>query len=69
VHTEGYEMIVTQYAPKYGHYLTMPVGYSKAADTVLNPSMEKIWTGEATAKDAMAVVPDANKVMEEEASR
>jgi ABC-type glycerol-3-phosphate transport system substrate-binding protein len=69
VHPDGYDMIVTQYAPKYGHYLTMPVGYSKAADTVLNPALEQIWTGEVKAADAMAVVADANAVMEEEASR
>ena len=33
IHSEGYELIVTEYTPKYGHYLTMPVGYRLAADT------------------------------------
>ncbi len=69
VHPEGYELIVTQYAPKYGHFLTMPIGYQKAADTVLTPSMDKIWTGEATAAEAMKVVPEANQVMADEANR
>lgn len=69
VHPEGYEMIVTQYAPKYGHFLTMPIGYQKAADSVLTPAMDQIWTGEAKAADAMAVVPDANQIMADEQSR
>lgn len=69
IHPDGYDLIVTQYTPKYGHYLTMPVGYQKASDTVLTPEMDKIWTGDAKAVDAMKVVADANKVMEEEANR
>jgi multiple sugar transport system substrate-binding protein len=70
VHPEGYDLIVTEYAPKYGCYLTMPVGYVKAAETVLNPALDKIWIGEAKAVDILPqAVAEANRIMEEEQAR
>lgn len=70
VHPEGYDLIVTKYAPNYGHYLTMPVGYRKAADTALQPAFDQIWLGSATAEEVLpAAVAEANQIMEEEQAR
>ncbi len=70
VHPEGYELIVTEYAPKYGHYLTMPVGYVKATEAVLTPAFDKLWIGDAKAADVLpAAVAEANRIMEEEQAR
>ena len=70
VHPEGYELIVTEYAPKYGHYLTMPVGYAKAAEAALTPAFDKIWIGDAKAEDVLPeAVAEANRIMEEEQAR
>jgi multiple sugar transport system substrate-binding protein len=70
IHPEGYELIVTEYAPKYGHYLTMPVGYAKAAETTLTPVLDQIWIGDAKAEDVLpAAVAEANSIMEEEQAR
>ncbi len=69
-HPPGYELIVTEYTPKYGHYLTMPVGYRKAADTALQPAFDKIWIGDAKAEDVFPeAVAEANRIMEEEQAR
>jgi multiple sugar transport system substrate-binding protein len=69
-HPEGYELIVTEYTPKYGHYLTMPVGYVKAVETTLQPVFDQIFAGMAQAKDVLPeAVADANKVMEDEQAR
>lgn len=69
IHPPGYERIVTEYVPDYGHFLTMPVGYQKAADTVLQAALDTIWIGDQTAAEAMRVVPDANAVLATEAAR
>lgn len=70
VHPEGYDLIVTQYTVKYGHYLTMPVGYAKANQDVLQPVFDKIWVGQAKPADVLpAAVAQANKVMEAEQAR
>lgn len=70
VHPPGYELIVTEYAPKYGHYLTMPVGYVKAAETVLTPAFDQIWIGDAKAEEVLPeAVAEANRIMEEEQAR
>lgn len=69
VHPEGYVDIVTKYVPQYGHFLTMPTGYVKAQDTIVGPALTAIFNGEQSAEAAMAVIADANKVMEEEAAR
>jgi len=69
-HPPGYELIVTEYAPNYGHYLTMPVGYVKAAETALNPVFSQIFNGEARAEDVLpAAVAEANQIMETEQAR
>lgn len=69
VHPDGYVDIVTKYVPKYGHFLTMPTGYVKAQDTVVNPALDALFNGEQSAEEAMQVIADANKVIEEEAKR
>ncbi len=66
VHPEGYELIVNEYVPKYGHVLYMPPGYSKA-DAVITPALDAIWIGDKTAEQAMAeAVPEANAILEAE---
>ena len=70
VHPPGYELIVTEYAPKYGHYLTMPVGYTIAADTAIQPALDQIWIGDAKAEEVLPeAVAEANRIMEEEQAR
>jgi multiple sugar transport system substrate-binding protein len=69
-HPEGYELIVKEYTPKYGHYLTMPVGYVKATETALQPAFDQIWIGDARAEDVLpAAVEQANEIMAEEQAR
>jgi multiple sugar transport system substrate-binding protein len=66
VHPEGYELIVTEYVPKYGHVLYMPPGYPKT-DAVITPALDAIWVGDKTAEEAMAeAVPEANAILEAE---
>jgi len=66
VHPEGYDLIVTEYVPKYGHVLYMPPGYPKT-DAVITPAMDAIWIGDKTAEEAMAeAVPEANAILEAE---
>ena len=69
-HPKGYDMIVTKYTKNYGHYLTMPVGYTKASETVLQPAFDKLFNGEAKAADVLPeAVKQANQIMQEEQSR
>jgi len=64
IHPEGYDQIVTQYVPKYGHVLYMPPGYNEA-DQIITPALDAVWIGDQTAEEAMkAAVPEANKVLE-----
>lgn len=66
VHPEGYDLIVTEYVPKYGHVLYMPPGYPKT-DAVITPALDAIWVGDKTAAEAMAeAVPEANAILEAE---
>jgi multiple sugar transport system substrate-binding protein len=70
IHPPGYELIVTEYTVKYGHYLTMPVGYAKAAETALQPAFDQIWIGDAKAEEVLPeAVAEANRIMEEEQAR
>jgi multiple sugar transport system substrate-binding protein len=70
VHPPGYELIVTEYTPKYGHYLTMPVGYLKAVDAALQPAFDELFAGRARAEDVLPeAVENANRIMEEEQAR
>jgi len=67
VHPEGYDLIVTEFVPKYGHVLYMPPGYPKA-DSLITPALDAIWVGDKTAEEALAeVVPEANAILQEEA--
>lgn len=64
VHPAGYDKIVTEYVPKYGHVLYMPPGYTEA-DALITPALDAVWIGDKTAEEAMkAVVPEANAVLE-----
>ena len=64
VHPQGYDKIVTEYVPKYGHVLYMPPGYNEA-DQIITPALDAVWIGDQTAEEAMkAAVPEANKVLE-----
>jgi multiple sugar transport system substrate-binding protein len=67
VHPPGYELVVTEYVPKYGRVLYMPPGYPRV-DSVTNPAFDAIWIGDKTAEEALSeVVPEANVILEEEA--
>jgi multiple sugar transport system substrate-binding protein len=64
VHPPGYDKIVTEYVPKYGHVLYMPPGYTEA-DSIITPALDAVWVGDATAEEAMAgVVDEANAILE-----
>jgi multiple sugar transport system substrate-binding protein len=66
VHPEGYDLIVTEYVPKYGHVLYMPPGYPQT-DAIITPALDAIWIGDKTAEEAMAeAVPEANAILEAE---
>jgi multiple sugar transport system substrate-binding protein len=61
VHPVGYDMIIKEYVPKYGHVLYMPPGYNEA-DAIITPALDAVWIGEKTAEAAMAeAVPLANE--------
>ncbi len=63
VHPAGYDKIVTEYVPKYGHVLYMPPGYNEA-DAVIVPALDAIWVGDKTAEEALVpVVPEANEIL------
>jgi len=66
VHPEGYEKIVTDFVPNYGHVTYQPPGYSEAT-SVINPALDAIWVGDMTAKEAFEqAVPEANAILEKE---
>jgi multiple sugar transport system substrate-binding protein len=65
VHPEGYDLIVTEYVPKYGHILYQPPGYQQV-DAALAPAFDAIWIGDKTAEEALTeVVPEGNAIFEE----
>ncbi len=69
VHPPGYELIVTEYVPRFGHVLYMPPGWAKA-DSIITPALDAIWIGEKTAEEALKpAVADANAVLKEEAAK
>jgi len=64
VHPEGYVDIATKYLPQYGHTMYMPPGWAESMQ-LLQPGIDKVFNGDATAEQAMAeVVPAANKVLQ-----
>lgn len=66
VHPEGYEKIVTEFVPKYGHVLYQPPGFPEAS-SIINPAFDAIWVGDMTAEQALtAAVPEANAILEKE---
>ena len=69
VHPTGYEKMVTDYLPKYGHVLYMPPGYPKTT-AVIQPALDAIFIGDQTAAEALPpAVADANAMLEKEMSR
>jgi multiple sugar transport system substrate-binding protein len=67
IHPPGYELIVTEYVPKYGVILYQPPGYQEVETTVLNPAFDAIWLGDKTAEEAFKeAVPKGNAIFEEE---
>jgi len=65
VHPPGYELIVTEDVPKYGHILYQPPGYQEV-DAALAPAFDAIWIGDKTAEEALSeVAPDVNAIFEE----
>ncbi len=69
VHPEGYEQIVTQFVPKYGHVFYMPPGGPKT-DPIMQPAWDQIRIGKAQAKDVLPpAVAEANKILAEEANK
>ncbi len=67
VHPAGYDMIVKEYVPKYGHVFYGPPGNAEASN-LINPGLDAIWIGDKTAEAAMKeVVPQANKVLQDAA--
>jgi multiple sugar transport system substrate-binding protein len=52
VHPPGYELIVTEYAAKYGHNLFYPAGYAEA-NSLITAALDPVWIGEQTAQEAL----------------
>jgi multiple sugar transport system substrate-binding protein len=68
VHPDGYVDIATKFVPQYGKTMFMPPGWQEANTQVIVPAIEKIWIGDATAEEALiAVMPEANKILQEAA--
>ena len=68
VHPEGYVDIPTKFLPNNGRVIYQPPGWNEAAQ-IINPALDKVWIGDATAEQAMAeAVPAANKILAENAS-
>ncbi len=64
IHPAGYDKIVNEYVPKYGHVLYMPPGYNEA-DAIITPALDAVWIGDQTAEEAMKIaVPEANSILE-----
>ncbi|HXF60271.1 MAG TPA: sugar ABC transporter substrate-binding protein [Caldilineaceae bacterium] len=69
VHPEGYEMMVTEYLPRFGRSIYMPPGWPQA-NSILTPALDAVWFGDMTAEQALTTaVPEANAILQEEMSR
>lgn len=69
VHPPGYELIATEFLPRFGRVVYQPVGWPRA-DAIVTPALDRVWIGDATAAEAMAeAVPQANAVLQAEAER
>jgi len=68
VHPEGYDMIATQFVPRFGEVLYQPIGWAEAS-AIITPAMDAVWTGDKTAEAAMAeAVPSANEILQKNQS-
>jgi multiple sugar transport system substrate-binding protein len=66
IHPEGYDKIVADYVPNYGHVLYMVPGYPKIT-SIIDPALDAVWVGDKTAEEALtAAVPEANAILEQE---
>ena len=69
VHPEDYIKIPTEFLTRHGHVLYQTAGWPKAS-SIVQPAFDAIFNGDQNAADAMAaVVPEANKVLEEELAK
>ncbi|MBI3957204.1 MAG: extracellular solute-binding protein [Chloroflexi bacterium] len=64
VHPTGYDLIATEFLPRFGHVLYQPVGWAEASG-IINPALDAVWVGDKSAADAMAeAVPQANEILQ-----
>lgn len=69
VHPAGYELIVTEYVPRFGRVLYMPPGWARAS-SIVTAALDAIWIGEKTAEESLKpAVAEANVVLQEEAAK
>ena len=69
VHPSDYYKIATEYLPRFGTVLYLPIGYPRAT-SVLYPALDAIWIGDKTAEEALTVaIPEANAILDEEQAR
>lgn len=67
VHPEGYGQLASDYVLNYGHTLVYPAGFSES-DRLLTAALDRVWTGEATAQQAIVddgVIDEVNAVLAE----
>ncbi len=68
VHPPGYDQIVTEYVPKYGHVFYWPPGFPEA-NAILTPQIDAMWIGSVTVEEAMnKAVPECNEILKKHAS-
>jgi multiple sugar transport system substrate-binding protein len=66
VHPEGYDKIVKDYVPNYGHVYYAPPGMQEA-DSLITPAFDAIWVGDRTAEEALTeAVAEANEILSAE---
>lgn len=64
VHPEGYDLIATEYLPRFGEVLYQPVGWAEAS-AIITPALDAVWVGDQSAEAAMAeAVPQANEILQ-----
>jgi multiple sugar transport system substrate-binding protein len=68
-HPEGYEMMVTEYLPRFGKAIYAPPGWPQAA-SIITPALDGIWNGNMSAEEALtSAVPEANAILSAEMAR
>lgn len=64
VHPQGFDRIVKDYVPNYGHVFYWPPGFPEA-NAILQPAIDAVWIGDITAEEAMKdVVPQCNEILQ-----